>query len=589
MSQYIVSARKYRPTRFSEVAGQEHISTTLKNAIKNNKLAQSFLFNGPRGVGKTTCARILAKTVNCENRTADYEACDTCPSCVAFRQSQSFNIFELDAASNNSVEDIRSLTEQVRFAPQSGKYKVYIIDEVHMLSATAFNAFLKTLEEPPSYAIFILATTEKNKILPTIISRCQVFDFARIGIQEIMNRLHTICSEENIAADEQALHLIAEKADGGLRDALSLFDRLVSFGDGKLEYEAVLHNLNILDYDYFFCVLEALSRDQLPQAVMILDSILRKGFEGEDFIIGLAQHIRNLLMAKEPQLLPLLESSNHLKNRYAEQAAVLSRAFLLNGLNIANECSLNYKNAQNKRLQIELALWKMAHIGTLLQTAKTIPTALAPANPATTAATAEKKTELPPPPATTAIAPPPPVAAPTAIVSEPMPPPAAPAIATAAPSGYMKKVADKKTENMATVSLNIDVVKEAQPASYRNNRITLTQEHLENHWKDFGNSITSERSRQLWLQCEPLLEKGQIKINVESALRQADLRNEGRNFIEMLREKADIQHLELTVEIVKKEEEENKIPYTPREKFADMANKNPYLQSMVQRWGLELS
>src|ERR1043165_1257475 len=299
MAEYIVSARKYRPARFSEMVGQEQVAVTLKNAIRTGHLAHSFLFCGPRGVGKTTAARILAKTINCENITDDFEACGKCNSCVSFQQNASFNIHELDAASNNSVEDIRSLVDQVRFPPQSGKYKIYIIDEVHMLSQGAFNAFLKTLEEPPSYCKFILATTEKHKILPTILSRCQIFDFRRIGIETIVKHLQHICKVEKIEAEEDALHIIAQKADGGMRDALSMFDRLSGFSGAKLTYASVLENLNVLDYDYFFKVTDALLTENLAGLMQLFDQILKKGFEGDDFILGLCEHFRNLLFCKD--------------------------------------------------------------------------------------------------------------------------------------------------------------------------------------------------------------------------------------------------------------------------------------------------
>ena len=306
MAEYIVSARKYRPLRFSEMVGQEQVATTLKNAIRTGQLAHSFLFCGPRGVGKTTAARILAKTINCENITADFEPCGKCPSCISFQQNSSFNIHELDAASNNSVDDIRALVDQVRFPPQSGKYKIYIIDEVHMLSQGAFNAFLKTLEEPPSYCKFILATTEKHKILPTILSRCQVFDFKRISIETIVKHLKHICEVEKTDAEDDALHIIAQKADGGMRDALSIFDRLSSFGSGKITYASVLENLNVLDYDYFFKVTDALLTENLPLVLQLLDEILKKGFEGDDFILGLCEHFRNLLFCKDEQTLKML-------------------------------------------------------------------------------------------------------------------------------------------------------------------------------------------------------------------------------------------------------------------------------------------
>ena len=316
MSQFVVSARKYRPQRFDEVVGQEHVSKTLKNALQNDKLAHAFLFCGPRGVGKTTCARILAKVLNCENRTTDFEACNKCGSCTAFNGNSSFNINELDAASNNSVEHIRGLIEQVRFQPQQGQYKIFIIDEVHMLSQQAFNAFLKTLEEPPPYAIFILATTEKHKIIPTILSRCQIFDFKRIQIPRMVEHLQHICQEEGIDADKDALHIIGQKADGALRDALSIFDRMTSVAGKKIDYDSVIENLNVLDYDYYFRVVDGMLTEDTANVLLIFDEIFKKGFDPDIFINGLAEHLRNLLVCKDAKTLELLETSESLKKRY---------------------------------------------------------------------------------------------------------------------------------------------------------------------------------------------------------------------------------------------------------------------------------
>ena len=363
MDNFIVSARKYRPATFQSVVGQHHITSTLKNAIKNQQLAQAFLFCGPRGVGKTTCARILAKTINCTNLSAETEACGTCDSCRAFQQGNSFSIHELDAASNNSVEDIRSLIEQVRIPPQTGKFKIYIIDEVHMLSQAAFNAFLKTLEEPPSYAIFILATTEKHKILPTILSRCQIFDFNRIKVEDMASHLQEIAQAESVQAEDEALHLIAQKADGGLRDALSMFDQLVSFSNKDLSYKSVVENLHVLDYDYFFKVSTAIEKEDTAGALLLFNEVLEKGFDGLHFVSGLGDHFRNLLVAKDNKTIGLLEVSGAVKQQYLEQSASLDAGLLLSALNIANQCELQYKNSKNQRLQVELALLKMCHIG----------------------------------------------------------------------------------------------------------------------------------------------------------------------------------------------------------------------------------
>lgn len=358
-NKFIVSARKYRPQNFSTVVGQSHITTTLKNAIKNNQLAHAFLFCGPRGVGKTTCARILAKTINCTNPTPDGEACNTCNSCVSFDAGTSLNIHELDAASNNSVEDIRTLVEQVRFAPQAGKYKVYIVDEVHMLSTSAFNAFLKTLEEPPSYAIFILATTEKHKILPTILSRCQIFDFKRITNNDTVEHLQEIVEKESIQAEKAALQVIAQKSEGCMRDSLSILDKIVSFTNGTLTYQNTLEHLNILDEDYYFRLLESLQKQDMAAAMMLYDEINRKGFEGDMVLNGFAEFIRNLLVCKDPKSAALLDVVEGLQEKYIQTAGSTSLSYLVSALNILNEAEIQFKMARNKRLHVELAIIKI--------------------------------------------------------------------------------------------------------------------------------------------------------------------------------------------------------------------------------------
>ena len=367
MDKFIVSARKYRPQNFSTVIGQSHITTTLKNAINNNQLAHAFLFCGPRGVGKTTCARILAKTINCETRTKDGEACNTCNSCVSFDSGISLNIHELDAASNNSVDDIRTLVEQVRFAPQAGKYKVYIVDEVHMLSASAFNAFLKTLEEPPPYAIFILATTEKHKILPTILSRCQIFDFKRITINDTVEHLQEICEKENITAEKAALHVIAQKSEGCMRDALSILDKIVSFTSGKLDYANTLEHLNILDEDYYFKLLDQMQKQLLAEALLLFDEINQKGFEGDTLLEGFAEFIRNLLVSKDAKAATLLEVADDFKQKYLQYAQQVSTGWLIAALNILNDAIINYKQARNKRLHIEMVIIKLNYLQQAVQ------------------------------------------------------------------------------------------------------------------------------------------------------------------------------------------------------------------------------
>ena len=367
MENYIVSARKYRPTTFDSVVGQLSITSTLKNAIKNNHLAQAFLFCGPRGVGKTTCARILAKTINCFNVTDKIEACNECESCKSFDEGRSLNIQELDGASNNGVDEIRNLIDQVRFAPQLGTHKVYIIDEVHMLSQAAFNAFLKTLEEPPKHAIFILATTEKHKIIPTILSRCQIFDFNRIQIDDISNHLAHIAKEEKVKAEPDGLHIIGQKADGALRDALSMFDQIVSFSGGTITYEDVIENLNILDYDYYFKVTNSILSNNIADALLLFNEVLNNGFDGHNFIVGLAEHYRNLLVSKDPKTIELIEVGNSVKERYLQQSAAIETSSLLRSIGVLSKSDIEYKQSKNKRLSVELALMQLCSIKAELQ------------------------------------------------------------------------------------------------------------------------------------------------------------------------------------------------------------------------------
>ena len=362
MDEYIVSARKYRPMSFDSVVGQQALTTTLKNAVKSGKLAHAYLFCGPRGVGKTTCARIFAKAINCEHPTADGEACNECESCKAFGEGRSYNIFELDAASNNSVENIKSLMEQTRIPPQVGRYKVFIIDEVHMLSTAAFNAFLKTLEEPPAHVIFILATTEKHKILPTILSRCQIYDFERMTVPNIINHLKSVAEKENIQFDEEALSVIAEKADGGMRDALSIFDQAASFSQGNITYQKVIEDLNVLDAENYFNIIDLALENKVSEVMVLLNTVINKGFDGGHLINGLASHVRNVLMAKDAQTLPLLEVSEQLRNRYQQQAQKCPVNFLYTALQIMNRCDVEYRQSSNKRLLVELTLIQVAQI-----------------------------------------------------------------------------------------------------------------------------------------------------------------------------------------------------------------------------------
>ncbi len=362
MDNYIVSARKYRPATFDTVVGQGALTTTLKNAIASKKLAHAYLFCGPRGVGKTTCARIFAKTINCLHPAADGEACNECESCMAFNEQRSYNIHELDAASNNSVDDIRNLIEQVRIPPQIGKYKVYIIDEVHMLSSAAFNAFLKTLEEPPSHAVFILATTEKHKILPTILSRCQIYDFSRIGVSDMVKHLEHVAASEHIEAEPEGLNVIAQKADGGMRDALSIFDQVVSFTNGHITYKSVIENLNVLDYEYYFRLTDCFLQQKVSECLLLFNEVLQKGFDANHFVTGLTSHFRDLLVSRDAQTLPLLEVGASIRDRYQKQAQQCAPKFLFRAMKLSNDCDMAYKTSKNKRLLVELTLIQIAQL-----------------------------------------------------------------------------------------------------------------------------------------------------------------------------------------------------------------------------------
>lgn len=599
MSNFVVSARKYRPNRFDEVVGQEHVSQTLKNALQNDHLAHAFLFCGPRGVGKTTCARILAKVLNCQNRTADFEACNSCASCEAFNGNASFNITELDAASNNSVDHIRALVEQVRFQPQQGKYKVFIIDEVHMLSTSAFNAFLKTLEEPPPYAIFILATTEKHKIIPTILSRCQIFDFRRIQVPAILSHLEGICKQEGIEADKDALHIIGQKADGALRDALSIFDRMVSFSGKKITYEDVIENLNILDYDYFFQIVDALLIEDLPQVLQLFDGILRKGFEADIFINGLAEHIRNVLVCKNEASLQLLEVSESLQSRYREQAQLSPTAFLLSALNLCNDCDVNFRMARNKRLHVEMALIKMTYINRAVNLAQQGPIA-APAAPIPEKKTAEPSAIKPNKPV--ASSPPPPVAPKPATTSHqtPTPPPPSPPTPvpkaspnTTAPTqkaGLSNSLKNKySTPSLSITSVQEEVAKEQQKASEDKPPLDLAL--VQEKWNQFSDNSSSPTMKMAMNNSTLHLEGDDLTVktvrSIDKNLVQGD-----NTLMVYLREALSCSTITLIVEVdeskapVKQATQVKKI-LTPKEKLEDMKGVNPLIEEVVKRFSLK--
>ncbi len=613
MDNFIVSARKYRPVTFDSVVGQRHITGTLKNAIKNKQLAQAFLFCGPRGVGKTTCARILAKTINCEHFTADVEACGQCNSCNAFQNGNSFSIHELDAASNNSVDDIRSLIDQVRIPPQTGKYKIYIIDEVHMLSQQAFNAFLKTLEEPPSYAIFILATTEKHKILPTILSRCQIFDFNRIKVDDMAQHLAAIAQQEGVSYDDDALHIIAQKADGGLRDALSMFDQIVSFSNKALTYQAVIDNLNILDYDYYFKVTDAIIQEDAAVALLALDEILAHGFDGGHFISGLASHLRNLLVVKEPATIKLLETSDTIKQRYLQQAQQVSAGVLLSALNIGNQCEINYRTTKNQRLQVELALLKMCHIASAIQLAQHQPA------PSATVPGEKKKPDsrvTVTPPQDNGADKPVTVVPPGRAELQPdisTPPPAvqqAVAVATAsvdavkAPDAAHVDRPSGETGSWGNVKLGhvipdlnrmLDQAEAeataAEPELRRGEqRESFGYEELLQQWHAFADRLKAENKINLFTlmtaNAPKLLPDYRIEVLVENPIQQELLYTSKIDILNELRVKLrnfaiDLIPVQLEGDVVRK-------PYTAQEKYQAMAAKNPTLDLLRQTFNLGL-
>lgn len=607
MENFIVSARKYRPATFETVVGQQHITGTLKNAIKNNQLAQAFLFCGPRGVGKTTCARILAKTINCTNPTAEMEACGTCDNCLSFQNGHSFNVHELDAASNNSVDDIRSLIEQVRIPPQAGKYKIYIIDEVHMLSQSAFNAFLKTLEEPPSYAIFILATTEKHKILPTILSRCQIFDFNRIQVEDIANHLSTIANRENIAFESDGLHIIAQKADGGLRDALSMFDQIASYANKNITYKAVIDNLNILDYDYFFKLTSFLTAAEVSQTLLLFDEILNNGFDGNNFINGLASHFRNLLVGKDNATIKLLEVSENIKQKYLDQCRQTELSFLLTALNLANTCDLNYKNSKNQRLQVELALIKMCHIRSVVNLAQQ---PLSPSNTATDQDQDKKKTNvvaekavqvenIQPKTVSENTAPAKvnipkaevPVSIPLNKPSE-APRPASMPTATSISINIPKKTTGTLIPSLNDFERNVDADDDGKPKAITGEaREIFSYDRLLEVWNNYIQILKAADKINLFTilnNFAPVLLKPElIEISVESKTQEHLIQQESVELLNYLRNELRNFGVLVTYKQVERKLE-NRL-YGNREKYDYLVNKNPKLDELRRRFNLDIN
>jgi DNA polymerase-3 subunit gamma/tau len=587
MENFIVSARKYRPATFDSVVGQGNITTTLKNAIRNKQLAQAFLFTGPRGVGKTTCARILAKTINCMNLAENIEPCEQCESCVSFNKNASFNIHELDAASNNSVEDIRNLVDQVRIPPQVGRYKVYIIDEVHMLSSSAFNAFLKTLEEPPEYAKFILATTEKHKIIPTILSRCQIYDFRRINIPDTILHLKYVAEREGVTTEEMALNVIAQKADGALRDALSIFDQLVSFAGKNLSYELVRQNLNVLDFEYFINITASLVNNNISKALLLFNEIIESGFDGQHFMMGLGDHLRNILVCKDPSTIRLLEVGDTIREAYQKQAAGCPVDFLLKALDAIQKTDFTYKSSNNKRLHLEIALLQMAAI--------TQPRQAKIENQQTLLVDEKKKTEL-----STGIAEKPAILSVSNIVKpeikpavpenkpgfeqqapKPAPSPAKglfPRTISIKPEVIVKPVEEKDVE--------IDIF-DTDSDEFLNSK-SLKVEDVEEAWKEFAEKIAQGQPNLMstLLSSKPYLGDGfEVKFEVKNSLQEKEIDLVKGEMALFLRERLNNRFIRIKIEI--NLDVENVRPYRPEEIFKHMAEKNPAIIKLRQRFGLE--
>ncbi len=595
--QFIVSARKYRPDSFETVVGQPSITRTLKNAIAGNHLAHAYLFTGPRGVGKTTCARIFAKTINCINLTAETEACNTCEACLTFQESRSFNIHELDAASNNHVEDIRNLIDQVRIPPQTGKYSVYIIDEVHMLSQAAFNAFLKTLEEPPAHAIFILATTEKHKILPTILSRCQVFDFHRIQIRDIIGQLQIIADKEGITVENSALNIIAQKADGAMRDALSIFDQVVSFCGNHVTYQQVIDHLNVLDYDYFFQLTTCFLNGDFRQSLLLFNRILEEGFDGHNFISGLSTHFRDLLVSKDPQTIELLEVGEEIGRKYLVVAESCSINFLYEGLKILNSCDLAFKQAKDPRLMIELALVSLSRIhgipaGSDQFTGKPASQTAAP-QPSLVQNAAPAPSVAPTTAATTVQAPAPipvPIPIPTApsalLNTNPVASTASPAVRS--PLGPMTRLSDLQTKK----PISTETGPEADSAMEQGEELTapdeLTGKKLKEYWMEFAETLKVDQPRlysTLTSQMPELSTDKKIILRLNNILQEKAIRSIQTELVQFLRAKSGHRDLDMQTDIP--EEQTEKKLYTKEEKYQHLQKKNPDLDLFRQSLGLD--
>jgi DNA polymerase-3 subunit gamma/tau len=576
MDNYIVSARKYRPANFRSVIGQKSLTTTLKNAILNNKLAHAYLFCGPRGVGKTTCARIFAKSINCLHPNPDGEACDECESCLSFNENRSYNIHELDAASNNGVDDIRSLTEQVRIPPQIGKYKVYIIDEVHMLSSGAFNAFLKTLEEPPRHAIFILATTEKHKLLATILSRCQIYDFNRIHINDIVEYLEYVAQQENVSVEKEALNVIAQKADGGMRDALSIFDQIVSFSQGNVTYKSVIDNLNVLDYEYYFTLTDAILRGDVQQNLLLLDEILKKGFDGQHFVTGLASFFRDILVCRDSQTIVLFEVGDAIKEKYVRLAQQCPENFLYKALEWTNECDLNYRISKNKRLLVEILLIRLCRLHHSPEPdddkKKTVIEPAAVTQPSQTPASVVQNGQktVPVEPVRTSVE--------NVVPHIPKEEPEKKAVNTKIPISFSLKNHLNKEETKADLS-----PKEEQKVLNE----AFNQEDLIRVWNNFAAQEDDVHLKNTLLNFSPVLKENHcIEIEVSNPTQEAKLNERAGDLFRYLA--THLNNTSIRTEIKIKESYAGQSPFTNKEKYQFMASKNPALSSLVKEFNLRL-
>lgn len=572
MNDYIVSARKYRPSTFQTVVGQSNLTSTLKNAIATKHLAHAYLFCGPRGVGKTSCARIFAKAINCLNITPDGEPCNECDSCRAFNEQHSFNIHELDAASNNSVEDIRSLTEQVRIPPQIGKYSVFIIDEVHMLSQAAFNAFLKTLEEPPVHAIFILATTEKHKVIPTILSRCQIYDFNRIGINDIVEHLFFVAKSENVIAEKQALSVIAEKADGGMRDALSIFDQIVSFCGTNITYKSVIESLNVLDYQYYFTLVENFYKGDVFQSLLIFDEILNKGFDMQHFIIGLAQHLRNVMVSSDASTTRLLEATEEVEQRYVEQSKTCGIAFIYKALMLINECDLAFRTSRNKRLLIEITLIRLCQIQ----------------NP--TVVEIEKKNDISPIKKDSQVN----VEQKQTNVSVPQPSLQQSIKTEVKATNNIQNKGFRPTISISTSTTEIPEKKEknqetSEKIKVEQKNCDYSEDSFVELWKSFATDVREKNASlsRTMLKYLPQKQNNSYVVLVVNQLQQKEIVDDKVEIIAFLRDKLSNDFVNFSVEVSQKEDNDEKF-YTSEEKLNKMLNENPTFSKLYSQMDLDL-